>query len=122
MTNRLLVDAVVALIESHPNVQQSGEKHPAHCNLYVTKGGKPIATEPRRSRVINIWVRADSVDRSSLNDCPHKFFDHTGFDRSKPNHNLFREPGFKNTDLIKYQPTDLVQAMKVLSEVAGENP
>lgn len=122
MTNRLLVDAVVDLIESHPNVERSGERHPAHCNLYVTKDGKPIATEPRRSRVTNIWVRADSVDRSALSDCPHKFFDHTGFEWSKPNHDMFREPGFKNADLIKYQPTDILQAIKVISEVAGEVP
>ena len=120
MTEGHLVDAVVALIESHPAIEQSGEKHPAHCNLYVTKDGVPIGTEPQRSRVANIWVRADSVDRSELADCPHKLFDHKTFDRSKPNHNLFREPGFKNTDLIRYQPSDLTQAIKVISEVTGD--
>lgn len=119
MRGRLLVDAVVSLLESHPDIEQSGKKHPAHCNLYVTKNGVPIATEPGRSQVANIWVRADSVRQLELDKCEHKFFDHATFDQSKPNHNLFREPGFKNADLIRYQPSNLWQAMKVIEEAVG---
>lgn len=78
-----------------------------------------MATEPQRKTVANIWVRADSVRRHVLRDCEDAFFDHATFDQSKPNHNLFREPGFKNTDLIRYQPKDLWEAARIVAEVAG---
>jgi hypothetical protein len=113
------VAAVTALVEAHPAIRQSGDRHPAHCNLYVTSTGIPLATEPQRSRVANIWVRADSVRRARLADCEDVYFDHATFDVSKPNHNLFREPGFKGVDLIRYQPKDLWQAARIVAEVAG---
>lgn len=113
------VKAVTALVEMHPRVRQSGDRHPAHCNLYLTVDGLPIATEPERQRVANIWVRADSVRQDMLVDCKHTIFDHRTFEISKPNHNLFREPEFKDTDLIRYQPSDLWQAVRVIIEVAG---
>jgi len=113
------VSAVTAMVEAHPAINQSGDRHPAHCNLYITQCGLPVATEPQRKRIANIWVRADSVRRRRLIDCEHTFFDHTKFEDSKPNHNLFREPGFKDTDLIRYQPKDLWEAARVIAEVAG---
>ncbi len=78
-----------------------------------------MATEPQRKTVANIWVRADSVRRNLLRDCEDAYFDHSTFDQSKPNHNLFREPGFKNTDLIRYQPKNLWEAARIIAEVAG---
>lgn len=119
MTGDEFVKAVTAMVESHPAINQSGHQHPTHCNLYVTDGGQPIATEPQRKTVANIWVRADSIRRQLLADCEDAYFDHTRFDASKPNHNLFREPGFKDVDLIRYQPKDLWQAARVIAEVAG---
>lgn len=119
MINENLVAIVTQLVEQHPAIQQSGDRHPAHCNLYATISGQPIATEPERKRVANIWVRAGSVDQSALDDCPSTYFDHGTFDESKPNHNLFREPGFKDTDLIRYQPADVWQAIRVIAAVAG---
>ncbi|WP_164155269.1 hypothetical protein [Sandarakinorhabdus rubra] len=119
MTGAELVAAVTALVEAHPGVIQSGTRHPAHCNLYATHQGAPIATEPSRKTVANIWVRADSVRRHRLAHCEDAFFDHRLFDISKPNHNLFREPGFKDVDLIRYQPKSLWEAVQVIAEVAG---
>jgi hypothetical protein len=114
-----LVAAVTALLEAHPAIGQSGGRHPAHCNLYVTQAGLPLATEPQRKAVANIWVRADSVRRTRLADCKHVYFDHTTFSDRKPNHNLFREPGFRDADLIRYKPRDLWEAARVIAEVAG---
>jgi len=119
MTGEDFVKAVTALVEAHPAVMQSGERHPAHCHLYVTTTGIPIATEPQRKSVANIWVRADSVRRARLAFCEDSYFDHRTFDVSKPNHNLFREPGFKDVDLIRYQPKTLWDAVRVIAEVAG---
>lgn len=59
------------------------------------------------------------ISRAALSDCDSVFFDHQTFDASKPNHNLFREPGFKDCDLIRYQPADLWQAVRVIAAVAG---
>jgi hypothetical protein len=59
------------------------------------------------------------VRRQNLSDIEHRLFDHSGFDVSKPNHNLFGEPAFKDCDLIRYQPRDLWQAVRVIFEVAG---
>ena len=120
MKGEALVAAVTALVEAHPHIRQSGDRHPAHCNLYTTAAGLPIATEPERKRVANIWVRADSVRRHQLAEIESEFFDHQTFDVSKPNHNLFREPGFKDADLIRFQASSLWQAVQVLSEVAGD--
>lgn len=65
----------------------------------------PIATEPSRKTVANIWLRADSVRRHRLAHCEGAFFDYRLFESSKPNHNLFREQGFKDVDLIRDQPS-----------------
>lgn len=121
MTGEDFVKAVTVLVEAHPALQQSGSRHPAHCHLYVTASGLPIATEPQRKTVANIWLRADSVRRAHLAHCEDEFFDHQTFDVSKPNHNLFREPGFKDVDLIRYQPKTLWEAVQVIAEVAGMN-
>ncbi|WP_156025924.1 hypothetical protein [Sphingomonas phyllosphaerae] len=119
MNDESFVAAVTAMVEAHPSIWPSGDRHPAHCHLYVTKSGIPMATEPQRKTVANIWVRADSVRRNLLRDCEDAYFDHSTFDQSKPNHNLFREPGFKNTDLIRYQPKNLWEAARIIAEVAG---
>lgn len=119
MNGESLVAAVTAMVEAHPSITQSGDRHPAHCHLYVTKNGIPMATEPLRKTVANIWVRADSVRRHLLRDCEDTYFDNSTFNQSKPNHNLFREPGFKNTDLIRYRPKDLWEAARIIAEVAG---
>ncbi|MBH9537054.1 hypothetical protein [Novosphingopyxis sp. YJ-S2-01] len=120
MKGEEFVAAVTALVEAHPDIRQSGDRHPAHCNLYSTAAGPPIATEPERKRVANIWVRADSVRRHRLAEIESEFFEYCTFDISKPNHNLFREPGFKDADLIRFQVSSLWQAVQVISEVAGD--
>lgn len=122
MNGEAFVAAVTAMVEAHPAINQSGDRHPAHCNLYVTQRGLPVATEPQRKTVANIWVRADSVRRAHLADCEGVYFDHTTFEDGKPNHNLFREPGFKDTDLIRYQPKSLWEAARIIAEVAGLAP
>lgn len=119
MTGEEFVAAVTTLVETHPGVTQSGDRHPTHCNLYVTHNGVPIATEPSRKTIASIWVRADSVRRHLLAHCEDAYFDYRQFDVSKPNHNLFREPGFKDVDLIRYQPKSLWEAVQVIAEVAG---
>ncbi len=122
MTGPDLVAALDALLNDHPYVNVSARGHAAHANRYVAVNGCPIATEPKRATTANVWVTADSVRRQNLSDIEHRFFDHTGFDVSKPNHNLFGEPAFKDCDLIRYQPRDLWQAVRVIVEVAGSGP
>ncbi|PTQ58578.1 hypothetical protein C8J45_1192 [Sphingomonas sp. PP-CE-3G-477] len=114
-----LVAALDALLDDHPSVNVSAKGHAAHANRYVALNGCPIATEPKRTNTANLWVRADSTRRQNLADIEHRLFDHGGFDVSKPNHNLFGEPAFNDCDLIRYQPRDLWQAIRVILEVAG---
>lgn len=119
MTGPDLVAALDALLSDHPAVAVSARGHAAHANRYLAANGCPIATEPKRTNTANLWVRADSVRHQRLADIEQQVFDHRDFDVSKPNHNLFGEPAFKNCDLIRFQPQDLWQAVRVISEVAG---
>lgn len=119
MTGPDLVAALDALLSDHPAVAVSSRGHAAHANRYVAANGCPIATEPKRTNTANLWVRADSVRRLHLADIEQQVFDHHGFDVSKPNHNLFGEPAFKDCDLIRFQPQNLWQAVRVIFEVAG---
>jgi hypothetical protein len=113
-----LVAALDTLLSDHPAVPVSAKGHAAHANGYVAANGRPIATEPKRTNTANLWVRADSARERRLTDIAHQEFDHRSFDVSKPNHNLFGEPASKDCDLIRYQPIDLWQAVRVIFEVA----
>lgn len=120
MTGEELRQAIRALLDSHPGVAASKAGHATHAERYLTRDGLPIGFEPERVRFQNLWVRADSVRRHTLKDIEQVFYDHHEFDRSKPNHNLFGENAFKDCDLIRFQVTDLWQAVRVIREVAGE--
>lgn len=122
MTGEELGEAVKALIESHPRVSVSPKNHAKHADRYLTADGAPIGREPGRVRFQNLWVRADSVNRRRLRDLeePDSYFDHTTFATSKPNHDLFGEPAFKDCDLIRYRVRDLWQAARIIAEVAGD--
>lgn len=119
MTGPDLVAALDALLSDHPAVAVSARGHAAHANRYLAANGCPIATEPERTNTANLWVRADSVRRQHLADVQQQVFDRRNFEMSKPNHNLFGEPAFKDCDLIRFQPQNLWQAVRVISEVAG---
>lgn len=114
-----VVAALDALLSDHPAISVSAKGHAAHANRYVAANGCPIASEPKRTSTANLWVRADSVRHGHLADIAHQEFDHRSFDVIKRNHNLFSEPAFKDCDLIRYQPRDLWQAVRVIFEVAG---
>lgn len=119
MTGTELVRALDALLTDHPAVAVSPKGLVAHANYYVAKNGCRMATEPERAKAANIWVHADPVRRRDLGDIDHHYFHRTGFDASKPNHNLFGESAFKDSDLIRYQPSNLWQGVKVIVEVAN---
>lgn len=111
--------AIRALLATHPSVAVSDHGHATHVERYITDDGVPIGLEPRTVRFQNIWVRADSVRRTALNDIESRAYECADFEISKPNHNLFGEPAFKDADLICFKVTDLWQAVRVIIEVAG---
>lgn len=122
MNGEQLRDAIAELIDAHPDlspskVGQLGKL--AHAWIYVTKDGQPLAIEPERKQFQNIWVRADSVNIRRLTGIRSEHYDHRTFDVSKPNHNLFGEPTFKDCDLICFKVVNVWQAVRVLAEVAG---
>lgn len=115
--------AILALLDSHPAISVSGEGHAKHALRYVSSDGAPVGFEPRTVRFQNLWVRADAVRRHRLTDIDSRHYAHADFHASKPNHDLFGEPRFKDTDLICFKVTNLWQAVRVISEVAGmESP
>jgi hypothetical protein len=115
-----LREAIRTLLFTHPSISISPKGHTAHAERYVTTRSLPIGFEPARVRHQNIWVRSDSVRLGRLSDIRHVLHDHRMFGASKPNHDLFGEPTFKDTDVTCFHVTDLWQAVRVIVEVAGE--
>lgn len=115
-----LRNAIRALLDSHPNIVVSPAGHATHAERYLTTQGQPIGLEPDRVRFQNLWVRADGVRRHVLADIDHVPYRQAGFAESKPNHNLFGEPTFRDCDLIRFKVANLWQAARVIREVAGE--
>lgn len=120
MTAEELRNAIRALMVSHPAIADSPVGHATHAERYLTTRGQPIGFEPERKTHQNLWVRRDSVRMHVLGDLDHLVYDKAGFHESKPNHNLFGEPAFKDCDLIRFRITSLWQAARVIREVAGD--
>ena len=57
-----------------------------------------------------------------LADIDSRYYAHADFHVSKPNHDLFGEPAFKEADLVCFKVQDLWQAVRVIAEVAGSGP
>ena len=92
----------------------------AYARFYRTATGTPIAFEPSRPQgFLNLWVRAADVAGKCLDDLEQKPYDHRRFGESKPNHNLFREPNFRNVDLVCFKLTEPPEVDRVLAAVAG---
>ena len=119
MTEAILHEIVRNLLNRHPNVSPSPRGHVAHAERYLTTTGAPIAFEPERIRVQNIWVRADAVSLIDVADVQHDIYEHANFKISKPNHDLFGEPAFKNADLICFKPRTAWEAVRVVAAVEG---
>ena len=119
MTGEDLRAAVLALLDSHPSVSASPAGHAKHALRHVAAHGAPIGFEPRTVRFQNLWVRSDSVRAHWLADIDSRYYAHADFHVSKPNHDLFGEPGFKDTDLVCFKVKDLWEAVRVITEVAG---
>lgn len=111
--------AIRALFASHPYISVSANGHATHAERYIASNGAPIGFEPERVRFQNLWVRGDSIRLNWLSDISHVAYDHRTFPNSKPNHNLFGEEAFKGADLIRFQVTDLWQAVRIVAEVSG---
>lgn len=111
--------AIQALFASHPSLSVSPAGHAKHAHRFLSSRGSPIGFEPRTVRFQNLWVRADSVRAHALSDLESRFYPLSGFGVSKPNHDLFGEEAFRDTDLICFKVTDIWQAVRVLAEVAG---
>lgn len=121
MSGNELRDAIRALLNSHPGISPSPVGHAAHAERYLTRKGMPIGFEPDRIEHQNIWVRADAVRLHMISGIDHVTYQHTDFATSKPNHNLFGEPAFKDNDLIRFKIVDIWQAVRVILEVAGDS-
>jgi len=59
------------------------------------------------------------VRQHRLGAIASRFYLQAAFAVSKPNHDLFGEPAFRDADLICFKVTDLWQAVRVLAEIAG---
>jgi len=118
MSAEELRGAIRALFASHPTISVSASGHATHAERYVASNGAPLGFEPARVRFQNLWVRADTVRMTRLKDISNTFYDHSTFATSKPNHNLFGEPAFKDADLICFHVFDVWQAVRIVAEVA----
>jgi hypothetical protein len=114
-----LREAVLALMESHPDIEPSAAGHVQYAYRYVSAGG-PLAVEPRKGKFQNLWVRADAVRLSRFGDIDKKVYFAANFGRSRPNHDLFTEPTFREADLVCMKVTNVWQAARVIHEVAGD--
>ena len=119
MTGEGLRGAIRALQTSHPALSVSAHGHAKHAERYVSTNGAPIGFEPARARFQNLWVRVDSIRLTRLSGIAFHACDHASFGESKPNHDLYGEPAFKNANLICFKATDIWQAVRVIAEVAG---
>lgn len=119
MTGEGLRAAIQALLASHPSLSISSAGHAKHAHRFLSAQGFPVGFEPRTVRFQNLWVRADSVRAQALSDLTSRPYPLSGFSVSKPNHDLFGEEAFKDADLICFKVTDIWQAVRVISEVAG---
>lgn len=119
MTPDELRGAIRALLAGHPRVSPSPAGHATHAERYLTTLGSPIGFEPKRIQFQNLWVRADSLGLDLLSDIPHRLYRHSEFKKSKPNHNLFGEPAFKDGDLVCFKVSTLGEAERVIAELAG---
>src|SRR5689334_3003650 len=98
MKGKQLALAIEALLESHPWLEPSSAGHARYARRYVTQEGVPIALQPDMTHFHNLWVRADSVRRRVLVEVPSQLYECSNFQLSKPNHNLFGEPAFRDAD------------------------
>ena len=119
MTGEEFRGAILALIDAHPALSPSKAGHAAHALRFMTTSGQPLAIEPERQSFQNLWVRADGVNARRLSDIESRLYDHTTFEESKPNHNLFGEAAFKDTDLICFKVVTIWEAVRVIAEAAG---
>jgi hypothetical protein len=119
MTNATLRETIQGLLASHPDIAISSHGHTVHAERYLTKDGAPIGYEPDLVHTHNIWVRVDSVDALRLVDIESIKHLLANFHVSKPNHNLFGEPAFKNANLICFKVRSSWEAVRVIAEVAG---
>ena len=120
MTPDELRNAIQELLARHPNVSVSLAGHAAHAQRYITTEGKPIGFERDRIKFKNLWVRTADVLLHKLDDIERTDFDPANFSVSKPNHNLFGEPAFKDCNLTRFRVTALSQAERIIWEVAGK--
>jgi hypothetical protein len=119
MTPDELRSAIRAVLANHPRVSPSPAGHATHAERYLTNLGSPIGFEPKRVRFQNLWVRADSLRLDFLADIPLRVYRHSEFKKSKPNHNLFGEPAFKDGDLVCFKVSTLGEAQRVIDELTG---
>jgi hypothetical protein len=112
--------AIEALLDSHPWLEPSSAGHARYARRFVTAEGVPIALQPHMTQFHNLWVRADSVRRRVLEEIPCQLYECANFHVSKPNHNLFGESAFRDTDLFCFAVSTLWQAVRVIDEVAGD--
>lgn len=111
--------AILELIDAHPNLNPSPSGNVAYALRFKTGSGLPLAVEPRGKTFQNVWVRANSVNLTNLSGIDKVSYDHTTFGTSRPNHDLYSDPAFKGTDLIRFKVDDVWQAARILFELAG---
>jgi hypothetical protein len=112
--------AIRVLLDSHANIEPSRAGHVAHAERYRALNGANIGLEPKGARHQNLFVEARAIRLSRLNDIDHKAYAAADYAVSKPNHDLFHADAFGRVDIIRFKVSDLWQAVRILTEVAGD--
>jgi len=120
VTGEDLRAAIRALLDSHPKIEPSRAGHVAHAERYRALNGANIGLEPKGARHQNLFVEAAAVRLSRLNDIEHQAYAAVDYAVTKPNHDLFHVDAFGKVDIMRFKVTDLWQAVRILSEVAGD--
>jgi hypothetical protein len=112
--------AILSLLGSHPDIHHSSAKDVKYARPYVTKLGVHIALEPRNKKSRNLWVSARAVRLANFPDLDPKLYDYQTFASHKPNHDLFRDGSFPETeDVVRFKIKTPWDAARVIAEAAG---
>lgn len=120
MTVEDLRAAIRALLDSHPEIEPSRAGHVAHAERYRVRNGANIGLETKGARHQNLFVEAGAVSLSRLKDIDHQAYAAADYAVSKPNHDLFHADAFGRVDIIRFKVSNLWEAVRILTEVAGD--
>jgi hypothetical protein len=104
---------------SHPLTRISSAGHVGYIERYRTSSGSNLGLETRGKHHQNLFVEASAVRLLRLNDIRHERYFAVDYATNRPNSNLFHSESFGDVDIIRFMLSDLWQAVRVITEIAG---